>query len=96
MVIGVDAIAGVLAAKRLSGIERHAEAPEHPHFVGVLRIDPDLTVIARTRIETALPRPRRTSIVGSVDAAGCFVLDDRVDGVRMALRDLDADAAERP
>ncbi len=92
--IGVNAIARVLASKRLAAVERNGERSENPHFVGVGWIDADLTVVARARVRAALARPRRASIVGPVDAAGALVLDHRVDDVRAALRDVDTDPAE--
>src|SRR4051812_10201251 len=93
MMIDMDPLVRRIAAERLAAIHRYEErCAEQPDAIRMLRVDAYLAVVARARVDRVLPRPRRAAI-GRAEDAATLVLNYGEDDVRIAARDVDADAA---
>ena len=93
MVIDVH-VPRAVAPERLPAVVGHEERrAEHVDAAVVLRVDPDLAEIERSRLERAHLLPRLSAIVGPENPA-VLVLVRQVDDVRVLPVDVDADAAD--
>src|SRR5688572_25617491 len=80
--------------ERLPAVGRREQVRrQQPDTIGIVRVHPDLTVVARALIRRALPAPGAPAIGRSKHAAGA-ALDHGIHDIRLAGGDGDANATD--